>query len=80
VGDRLAVVCNEVTPESKAALVDHILSIVIATPINLLATTTVQQMIKALDPANASRSDRIFLPFELVVPESIVESESSAAP
>jgi LacI family transcriptional regulator len=80
VGDRLAVVCNEVTPESKAALADHILSIVIATPINLLATTTVQQMIKALDPAHASRSDRIFLPFELVVPESIVESETSAAP
>jgi LacI family transcriptional regulator len=79
VGNRLAVVCNEVTPESKGALADHILSIVIATPINLLATTTVQQMIEAFEPARASRSDRILLPFDLVVPESIADSESSTA-
>ena len=80
VGDRLAVVCNEVTPESRAALVDHIVSMVIATPIKLLARTAVAHMARALDPAAANRSDRTFLPFDLVVPENIEDNESPPAP
>ena len=58
VGDRLAVVCNEVTPESRAALADHIVSIVIATPINLLARTAVAQMARrSIRRCESFRSD-----------------------
>jgi LacI family transcriptional regulator len=80
VGDRLAVVCNEVTPESRAALADHIVSMVIATPIKLLARTAVAQMVRAFDPAAATRPDRTFLPFELAVPENIEDNEPPTAP
>ena len=77
IGDRLAVICNEVTPESRAALAEQIVSMVISTPIRLLARTAVAHMARALDPAAADPVDRTFVPFDLVVPENVEDEETS---
>jgi LacI family transcriptional regulator len=77
VGNRLAVVCNEITPESRAALAEQIVSIVIATPISSLARTVVALMAQALDPAAANPADRTFVPFNLVGPENVEDEETS---
>ena len=76
VHDRLAVVCNEVTPESRAALAEQIVSMVISTPVRLLAKTVVAHMLRALDPSAVNPADRTFVPFDLVVPENVEDEEA----
>jgi LacI family transcriptional regulator, galactose operon repressor len=66
---RLVVVCNELTPESRAALADNIVTAVIATPIARLSSELVAQMAQAVE--SAGTPGQIFLPFDLFISENI---------
>ena len=46
---RMTVVCNELTPELRAALADNIVTMVIATPIERLSRELVAQMAHAIE-------------------------------
>ncbi len=45
----LCVITQEMTPESRQALIDQVITLVVATPLRQLATDTVAQMISALN-------------------------------
>ena len=66
---RLVVVCNELTPESRAALADNTVTAVIATPIARLSSELVAQMAQAIE--SAGTPGQTFLPFDLFVSENI---------
>ena len=56
---RMTVVCNELTPDSRAALADNIVTAVIATPIERLSRELVVQMAQAhREPAAPARRGR----------------------
>jgi LacI family transcriptional regulator len=68
---RLSVVVNELTPDTRAALTDDVVTLVIGTPIRQLATTLVDAMLRAADggPMNGTPS-QIMLPFEIYTSEN----------
>ncbi|MEH3036407.1 MAG: LacI family DNA-binding transcriptional regulator [Sphingomonas adhaesiva] len=71
---RLAVVCNEATPDSRAALAEGVLTAVIATPVERLAQAAVAAMVAAttdgaLPPASATAD--VLLPVEIVIAEHL---------
>ncbi|ODT76177.1 MAG: LacI family transcriptional regulator [Pelagibacterium sp. SCN 64-44] len=68
---RVIAVCNEITPESRRALADEIMSLVIATPLDQLCATLVEQMIRAVNTHMQEPASQVFLPFDLHMPESI---------
>ena len=71
VAGKVAIVCNELTPQTRAALIDGILTAVISTPTALLATRTVEAMSRALAaPANDPPSEAL-VPFDLYIAENI---------
>jgi LacI family transcriptional regulator len=70
-GERLAVVCNDLTPDTRAGLIDETLTLVIGTPIRLLATTLVDAMVRALDSPTIEPPTQVFLPHELYISENI---------
>jgi LacI family transcriptional regulator len=67
---RLVVVCNELTPESRAALADNIVTAVIATPLARLCAELVVQMAQAIEVSGGTPG-QIFLPFDLFISENI---------
>lgn len=67
---RVITVCNELIPETRAALIDGIVDLVIATPIGSLADRTVAAMIKAMDGKGEDVAVQT-LPFEIYVSENI---------
>ncbi len=67
----LAVVVNELTPDTRAALIEDILTLVIATPVQLLAQKTVEAMLRAIDHGSADGPGQIFLPFEIYTSENV---------
>lgn len=68
---KLSVVVNEATPDSVAALQDHIVSAAIATPLPLLCRSLVDAMVNAVLNGFAETPGQLFLPFNLLVPESL---------
>lgn len=68
---RIVAVCNEITPESRRALSDEIMSMVIATPLTQLCDALVDQMIRAIDTGRGEPASQTLLPFDLYMPESI---------
>ena len=68
---RTTVVCNELTPESRAALADNIVTAVIATPIARLSRELVAEMAHAIESRGAGTPGQIFLPFDLYISENI---------
>ena len=69
-GREIIAVCNELIPETRSALIDGILDMVIATPVAHLAEKTVEAMIRA----SSHKFDgqiRFILPFELYISENI---------
>jgi LacI family transcriptional regulator len=68
---RLVAVCNELTPESRAALADNIIAMVIATPLERLSRDLVAQMAQAIETGGAETPGQIFLPFDIYVSENI---------
>lgn len=68
----VVVVCNELIPETRAALIDGVVDLVIATPIDLLTERTVSAMADALNnrrggPAGFAST----LPFSLFTSENL---------
>ena len=68
-GPRPVAICNEVTPTTRAALLDGIIDLTLATPIASLATKAVGNMIAAC-------KDRRHVPQQSFVPPEIVVSEN----
>ena len=66
-----AAVVNELTPESSAALQDHILTGVIATPLPDLCRALIDMMTAAVNSGPADTQRQLFLPLRLHVPESV---------
>jgi LacI family transcriptional regulator len=70
-GSGLVVVCNELTPVTRAGLIDGVLTAVISTPLALLAERTVEAMIRALTPDRSAPPGQTFVPSELYISENI---------
>lgn len=69
--DSVVFVCNELTPASRAGLIDGVIDLVIATPTAQLAHRAVAAMLAAAaDPRMASAAP-ILVPLEIVAPESL---------
>jgi len=69
--DRLVTVCNELTPESRAALADNIMTMVIGTPLERLSRELVGQMANAIERGSPEAVGQTFLPFDIFTPENI---------
>lgn len=69
--EKLVVVCNELIPETRAALLDGIVDLVIATPIELLADRAVDAMVAAIEGRATDIPTQTQLPFDLFVSENI---------
>ena len=68
---RIVVVCNELTPETRAALADEIITAAIATPLPLLCTELVGLMVRAIEGGAAETPGQTFLPFDIHISENI---------
>ena len=69
--DALAIVCNELTPETRDGLVDGLLSAVISTPTALLADRALDAMARALENPAAEAASQVVVPFDLFLPTNI---------
>ena len=67
---RLTVVCNELIPETRAALADGVLTVALATPLAKLSRHLVALMASALAKPG-SAPGQSFLPFEIYTAENI---------
>ncbi len=67
----LAIVCNELTATTRAALIDGVLSAVISTPTALLAERALAAMSAALAAPQEVVQSPVFVPFELYLPTNI---------
>jgi len=68
---KLAVVVNELTPDSKAALADDVVTAVIATPLAALCKELLSLMTGALERGQAEMPGQFFLPFDIFVSENL---------
>ena len=68
---RIVVVVNELTPESKAALADDIVTMVLATPLAALCKELMSLMVGAVQRGEAPVPGQSFLPFDIFVSENI---------
>jgi len=69
--DRLVAVCNELTPDSRAALAESILTMVIGTPLERLCRELVGQMASAIERDGTETPGQTFLPFDIFTAENI---------
>ena len=67
----VAIVCNELTAKTRAALIDGVLTAVISTPTPLLAARAVDAMVRAMEAPAPEPPGQILVPFELYVSENI---------
>jgi LacI family transcriptional regulator len=67
----VVLVCNELTPSVRSALIDGIVDLVIATPVATLAERTVHAIQAALAQPEPATPVQTLLPFELYGPENI---------
>ncbi|BCH22138.1 LacI family DNA-binding transcriptional regulator [Mesorhizobium sp. L-8-3] len=68
---RIVAVCNELTADSRAALADDIVAMVIGTPLERLSRELVAQMVHTIENGPAETPGQIFLPFDIFVAENI---------
>ncbi len=67
----LAIVCNELTAEARAGLIDGVLTAVISTPTALLAERALTAMSAAIASPHETAPSPVFVPFELYLPTNI---------
>ena len=67
----LAIVCNELTPKSRAGLIDGVLTAVIHTPTALMAERALEAMDQAIEAGGQATAAQIVVPFELFLPTNI---------
>ena len=68
---KVAVVCNELTPDSRSALADNIVTAVIATPLAQLSNEVMGLMIKSLGDEADTVPGQSFLPIDFYISENI---------
>lgn len=69
--DKLTLIVNELTPESRAGLADRYVTMVVATPLQTLCSNIVRRMAESTSKhSQVIRSDEIFEPL-LYLPESV---------
>mgnify|MGYP002084923226 CR=1 FL=1 len=68
---RIVVVCNELKPETREALVDGTVDMVLSTPIPMLAARVVEAMIGVLGRSAIEGVRQIFVPAELYISENV---------
>lgn len=67
----MAIVCNELTPETRAALAEGLLTAVISTQTAVVAAKAVEAMAAALDAPTLPAAVQIVAPFDLFLPTNI---------
>ena len=67
----VALIVNELVPESKAALMDGIVTMALSTPLPAICRELVAQMIAAIGNGEAAVPGQTFLPFDIYIPENI---------
>ena len=70
-GRHILAVCNELIPDTRAALIDGVIDLAIATPVGALARRTVEAMIDALAGPLDESVRQIQLPAELYISENV---------
>lgn len=70
-GGRVALVVNELTPDSKAGLADDIVTMVIATPLPALCKEAISLMVGAIENGETAVPGQSFLPFDIYLSENI---------
>lgn len=70
-GGKLIAVVNELTPESRAALADDVVTLAISTPTAALAREAINLMVQAIGKGPTGAPGQTFLPFDLFTPENI---------
>jgi LacI family transcriptional regulator len=70
-GRRIETVVNELTPESRPALADGIVSMVVATPLERLAEDLIGRLVRASQGGSSEESQDVYLPMVLHLPESL---------
>lgn len=68
---QLAVVVNELTPESRSALADNVVTMVISTPVKSLCTELLALMAGSIGRAEDVVPGQSFLPFDIYTSENI---------
>lgn len=68
---QVVTVCSELHAETRAALIDGIVDVVIATPLPLLARRTVEAMAKSLQGATPEAQAPLLLPFDWYIAENV---------
>jgi LacI family transcriptional regulator len=71
VGARIAIVCNELTPKSRAGLIDGVLTAIISTPTAEMAERALEAMNRAVETGADATSPQIVVPFDLFLPTNI---------
>jgi LacI family transcriptional regulator len=66
----LAVVVNELTPDTRQALTDDVVTLVIGTPLQLLARRLIDAMLNAIDDDTDRTPIQTLLPFEIFTSEN----------
>ncbi|TLU74696.1 LacI family transcriptional regulator [Lichenicoccus roseus] len=67
----LVTVCNELTGVTRAALIDGIVDVVIAHPLERIANDLVAAMIHSIGRPSPAAPVQVMLPFELYTPENL---------
>ncbi|WP_085034586.1 LacI family DNA-binding transcriptional regulator [Ensifer aridi] len=67
----LVAIVNEITPDSRAALVDGVITMAIATPLRRLCRELTTLMARVIETGTADPSGQIDLPFDIYLPENI---------
>jgi len=68
---RMVVVCNELIPDTRSALIDGVIDLVIATPTALVSRRAVEAMIEALATGPSAGPRQVLLPAELYISENV---------
>ncbi|MGX9574233.1 LacI family DNA-binding transcriptional regulator [Mesorhizobium sp. f-mel] len=67
----IVAIVNEITPESRAALADGIITMAVATPLRRLCQELMTLMARAIETGCAKTPGQTFLPFDIYLPENI---------
>jgi LacI family transcriptional regulator len=70
-GRQISTIVNEITPESRAALADDIVTLAICTPLQNLCRDLVKLMVMAIEKGPATATGQTFLPFDMYLSENI---------
>jgi len=67
----VALIVNELVPESKEGLMDGTVTMAISTPLPALCRELITQMTTAIETGEAGSAGHTFLPLEIYIPENI---------